>query len=281
MLQSRTVADAAARGAASRAVRQRTIAAVPGASSRPRRDARRQLRDFAVPGGRLSQVLLALLLVLAAGAFARAEQLKLERSPIAAPHVRQVFSARCNGGSRCTGHALLRFRLRHAGVVALAVVDDSGTVVRHLMGPRRLPRGTVRLRWNGRTDAGRLAPDGRYRLRVELRSLGRTITIPDRFVLDNTWPTAHITGVAQRRIHGAIRVTVRWASSEHLAAAFLVARRGAAPGGRVIALRRGHRGQAVWDAHGVQPGLYRLVLVGSDAAGNVVVRPPAVTVRLR
>ena len=50
--------------------------------------------------------------------------------------------------------------------------------------------------WDGRTASGRLAPDGDYHLRVDLRSLDRTITIPDPVVLDNTPPVVTIKSPA-------------------------------------------------------------------------------------
>jgi hypothetical protein len=249
-------------------------------SSRQRRAALRQLRDDAKPAARLSQAVLGILLLVAAVAFVRAEQLKLEHGPIAGPHVHTVFSARCNGGAKCVRQALLRFRLRRPAVVSLAIVDADGRVVRRLGPARQRPRGTVRARWNGRTEAGRVAPDGRYHLRVDLRSLGRVVTIPDAIVLDSTWPRAHITSLRSRRVRGGVRIEVRYATSEPLHSSFLVLRRGAAPGGQVLLLRRGHHGIAAIVARGLAPGRYRLELHASDAAGNAVARPPARVVTL-
>ena len=71
-------------------------------------------------------------------------------------------------------------------------VDDTGRRRLRLrpQQPRRLspampghrratrPKGPVHTSWDGRTASGRLAPDGDYHLRVDLRSLDRTITIP-------------------------------------------------------------------------------------------------------
>jgi FlgD Ig-like domain len=229
------------------------------------------------PSARLSQVLLGVLLVIAAAGFARAEQLKLERSPVAGPKVRQTFSARCNGGARCAGHATLSFALRHPERASVAIVDEDGDVVRRLLPARDLPKGRVRLRWDGRTDAGRLAADGPYRVRVELPS--RTITIPDRIVLDNRWPTARITSAHVRTVNGRRQVVVIYRSSEPVRG-FILVRAGPSPRDRALALRRARRGHAVWRVHGAAPGPYRVELHAADAAGNLLVRSPSVVVTL-
>src|SRR5947209_8722850 len=135
------------------------------------------------PRDLLPHVVLALLLLAPAVTFLHTEQLKLGHAPIGRPHVGPPFSPGCAVGPRCTAgaarRATVRFLLRRPGRVALAVVDHAGRVVRSLGPARELPRGWVRTSWDGRSDAGALAPDGIYRLRVELVSLGRSITIHD------------------------------------------------------------------------------------------------------
>jgi hypothetical protein len=229
------------------------------------------------PSARLVQILLGVLLAISALAFARAEQLKLERSPISATNVPRAFSVRCSGSPRCAGLAKLSFVLRRAERVSLAVVDDDGRVVRHLAGSRQLPKGRVRVRWDGRTDASRIAPDGRYRLRVVLPS--RTITITDPMLLDDTPPTARITEASVERVAGLRQVRVRYQSSEPVKG-FLVVRTGPSPSDRPLALRRARRRHGVWRVHGAPPGRYRIELHAADAAGNLLARVPSVVVTL-
>ena len=70
------------------------------------------------------------------------------------------------------------------------IVDHSGEPVRRLVSDRHL--GAYRkfgtLRWDGKTDAGRIAPDGIYRVRVILRSQDRSVIVPKSFRLDTTPP---------------------------------------------------------------------------------------------
>jgi FlgD Ig-like domain len=140
---------------------------------------------------RIATVLVGVLIAAAAVAFLRAEQLKLERSPVAKPSIQKFFSATCTAGTRhCSPshRAALSFTIRRPATVALAIVDGDGNVVRKLSGPVSHPKGVIRTSWDGRTASGQLAPDGDYHLRVELRSLDRTITIPNPVVLDDTPP---------------------------------------------------------------------------------------------
>jgi hypothetical protein len=216
---------------------------------------------------RTATVVVGVLIAAAAAAFLRAEQLKLERSPVASPSIQKYFSATCTAGTRhCnpSHRAALSFTLRRAATVALAVVDADGHVVRELSGPAARPKGVVRTSWDGRTDAGRLAPDGDYRLRVALPSLGRTITIPDPVVLDDTRPVVTLESAP-----GA--VPVRYGVSER-ARVWAVARiagftgHGDAP----RASFRGRDGVVNFKpARKIPAGTpISLVLVALDAAGN-------------
>src|SRR6187401_498917 len=87
---------------------------------------------------RTATVVVGVLIAAAAAAFLRAEQLKLERSPVASPSIQKYFSATCTAGTRhCdpSHRAALSFRLRRPATVSLAIVDPSGHVVRQLTGP--------------------------------------------------------------------------------------------------------------------------------------------------
>ena len=166
---------------------------------------------------RIATLLVGVLIAASAVAFLRAEHLKLERSPVAKPSIQKFFSATCLAGTRhCSPshHAALSFTIRRPATVALALVDGDGHVVRRLSGPVAHPKGVIRTSWDGRTASGRLAPDGDYHLRVELRSLDRTITIPNPVVLDDTPPVITVRSpagdtpvryrVSERALRGSI-----------------------------------------------------------------------------
>ncbi|MDX6630850.1 MAG: hypothetical protein QOH00_3096, partial [Gaiellales bacterium] len=101
------------------------------------------------------------LLAASAGAFALAQLLKLERSPIEAirvdptpnhgrgqldRHDSALFSPRC--AAPCQASAQVRFRVHTSGPVTAQVVGPGGTLVRNL-GRLPHPRGLVTASWNG------------------------------------------------------------------------------------------------------------------------------------
>ena len=56
------------------------------------------------------------------------------------------------------------------------MLDADGDEVRELLGSRHVATGElVRLKWDGRTDDGTRAPDGRYRYRITLQHEGRSV----------------------------------------------------------------------------------------------------------
>lgn len=228
---------------------------------------------------RTATVLVGVLIAAAAAAFLRSEQLKLERSPIASPSIQKYFSATCAAGTRhCdpSHRAALSFRLRKPATIALAIVDADGHVVRRLGGPVPKPTGTVTTSWDGRSASGRLAPDGDYRLRVELRSLDRTITIPDPVVLDDTPPVITLESPAGT-------VPVRYHVSER-ARVWGVARASnfTGHGDPPRASFRGHNGVVHFKrARQLPPGTpITLVLVALDAAGNASAIVPVPGLRM-
>ena len=138
------------------------------------------------------------LIVAAGAAFARAEQLKLIRAPVAAPVVTRSFSPVCTPGPRCQHVAGIRFHLRTPERVAIAIINHSGTTVRMLTPAAGVPhgKGPVSTVWNGDTAAGARAPDGHYRVRLVLEPGGRTFILPEPLILDTTPPRLRLTVVA-------------------------------------------------------------------------------------
>lgn len=229
-----------------------------------------------MPRQRTGIVIIGVLLAASGLAFLRAEQLKLDRSPVGGTHVQKYFSNTCriHPGTRCTSHsALLSFRLRSPGRVALAVSDSSGRIIAHLTpaSGRLLGRGRVDARWDGRTDAGAAARQGIYHLRVDLLSLHRAITIPDPIELDITAPT--LTLLSRR---GAI--PVRYSTSEP-AAVYVRARGLGAAAGR-SAIYRGRGGRVHFRRTRLAGAEVRVTMVAVDRAGNTSARLSAGSLRL-
>jgi broad specificity phosphatase PhoE len=92
------------------------------------------------------------------------------------------------------------FRLREDDDVSVEVVDADGDTVRTLADDRFLRAYTpTRFRWDGRDDAGRSVPDGRYRLRIALRREGRAGVQARVTVKDTVPPRPRVISVGPSR----------------------------------------------------------------------------------
>ena len=106
-------------------------------------------------------------LVLVAGtaaAFALAERLKLERSPVVPTSFTREFSPVCDCD---TATATLNLRFRRPETVTARIVTPSGDVVQTLAERERVDPGSTAYVWDGRDAAGTIVPDGRYLLRLD------------------------------------------------------------------------------------------------------------------
>ena len=228
------------------------------------------------------------LLAASAGAFALAQVLKLERSPIEAiqvdptpnhdrgtldRHDSALFSPRCT--QPCLAAAELRFRVHTSGAVRAEVVASGGRVVRNL-GVLPHSGGRVVARWNGRDVAGNVAPDGSYRLKVSLS--GRRIELLNPLTLDTAVRLIG-TNVSRRVISPDCdsygdRVTVVVRGREQLTRVQLQVRKGAQ---LVRTVRVGRRARSLavsWPPYDgkrcteAPDGRYHLRLVVRDVPGN-------------
>jgi hypothetical protein len=228
------------------------------------------------------------LLAASAGAFALAQLLKLERSPIEAiqvdptpnhgrgqldRHDSALFSPRC--AAPCLASAQVRFRVHTSGPVTAEVVGPGGAVVRDL-GRLPHPGGRVTASWNGRDAAGKLAADGSYRMKVSLS--GRHIELLNPLSLD-TAVRVLSTNVSRRVIspdcdsHGD-RLSVVVRGGEQLAGLALQVRQG----GRLVrTVRVKSRARALaisWPPRAdkrcttAPDGLYTLRVIARDVPGN-------------
>jgi hypothetical protein len=157
--------------------------------------------------------------------------------------------------------------------VAVQVVDDEGQIVRHLVPEKRVK--AIGLRWNGRTDAGKVAPDGHYRFRLDLAH--RTVVMPNVLTLDTKAPVVRVR-VANRTFSPdgdgrRDRVFVSYASPDQLFdVRLLVSRAGKTE--TVHAGRRRTGFRLTWPTTGagkdatLPEAQYQLRLVGRDLAGN-------------
>ena len=228
------------------------------------------------------------LLAASAGAFALAQLLKLERSPIEAisvdptpnhgrgvldRHDSALFSPRC--AAPCLPSAQVHFRVHTSGPVSAEVIGPGGSVVRNL-GRLPHPGGRVSASWNGRDAAGKLASDGSYRLKVSLS--GRHIQLLNPLSLDTAVRVLG-TNVSRRVIspdcdsHGD-RVTVVVRGREQLAGLALEVRQGSRLV-RTVRVKSRARALAIsWPPRAgkrcttAPDGRYLLRVIARDVPGN-------------
>jgi hypothetical protein len=232
---------------------------------------------------RLPQTLIVLVLLVAtAAAFAVTERLKLERSPITGTRVDRLFSPVCECARDV---AVISFVLRERSVVTVDVLDAGGASVRTLVRERDEVRGRVSYIWDGRDEADRVVAEGRYRPRVQIEEHGRTIVLPNPIRVDTTAPRVRFTEVSPRVLSPdgdgrSDRVTATYQVDERARAMLLVDGTR-----RVLGRFRPHSGRLVWfgriNGRPVRPGTYELRLRAFDRAGNRSRRTRFVPVRVR
>lgn len=209
-------------------------------------------------------ILVLLILAATAAAFVVTEDLKLEPDPIAAPKITRIFSPVC----RCDQQvARIAFRLKEPDTLTLTIADSTGRDIRTLLRDARFRPGSHQFGWDGRNDAGRVVPEGRYEARVRLEKLGRVIAFPGGIRVDKARPKIRATHVSRRVISPdddgrGDAITIRYQASEPSHALLLV------NGKRRAFTRLRPQGAIRWAPKRFRTGLQRLQLAAVDAAGN-------------
>jgi len=154
-----------------------------------------------VPNSVLVRVVFGVLVLATSAAFLVAQRLKRSTPIIEGVYYARYIAPACRP---CSPHArrvvTISFTLRDAGRVTATLVNSAGDDVRTLVGDRRLRKGRHNYRWAGKSDAGTLAPDGPYRLRVTMRDQARSVTAARVLILDTTPPRPHIVAVTPHEI---------------------------------------------------------------------------------
>ena len=151
---------------------------------------------FAAPVPRLLSTLLVVgLLGGTAAAFAITQGLKLEKSPITAPHVDKLFSPVCDCDE---GRRQSRFRLRKRRHDDRTVITPDGEPVATIANHSSAAGSSALRRWNGRdwpgaVVAGRACTSSGVHLRQH-----QTITLPNTIMVDTTPPMITIKRVVPR-----------------------------------------------------------------------------------
>lgn len=208
-------------------------------------------------------------------AFTYTEALKLDRSPVGGARFDRWLSPVCGCPHES---AALSFELREAERIAVAVVDGDDERVRLLSSGVSRPPGRVTFTWDGRDDAGRVVPDGAYRLRIRLLDERRRIVVPEDVNVDTRAPVVRLRSISPAILSPGEALVVRYRSDERGVPVLL------ADGDEVLRARRrppgGHRVRwpAAVDEAVLAPGAHSVALAVEDAAGNRSEPTVAVTI---
>jgi hypothetical protein len=140
-----------------------------------------------------ARIAFALLVCATFAAFFAAQELKSKPPRVQHLQVTGFFSPNRDGRF---DRARASFVLQRGDDVTATVVDHAGDDVRVLVPDRRLSAGRrMRLVWDGRLADRRLAPDGTYRIRLNLRRQGRAVLLPRNIVKDTRPPHVLVTSI--------------------------------------------------------------------------------------
>jgi flagellar hook assembly protein FlgD len=234
---------------------------------------------------RLTAGVFAVLVLATFGAFFVAQRLKNAPPVLGQIGVRGVFSPNGDGRFDVTR---LTFRVKETDTVSVAVLDVNGDEVRELLGGRHVAKGTlVRLKWDGRTDEGTRAPDGRYRYRITLQHKGRSVVLASSVRIDTTPPHPRVTSIGPRHEFGPELLPTQEGGDAvvHLDApgrkpVVRLFKTGPGPT-RLVRQEKLPDATTVWHWNGltpsgrpVSPGTYLVAIETRDEAGNRGLSPP-------
>lgn len=141
----------------------------------------------------LARLVFALLVVASFGAFFLTQRLKHTPTAVQRVMMTPFFSPATSGVHQVER---VSFRIKSSDYVTVTVLDSTGDEIATLAQNRYLRRYTqLSLTWSGRTESGRRAPDGEYRVRVRLRNQGRSVVSPRVFRLDTVPPRPRVTSI--------------------------------------------------------------------------------------
>jgi len=234
---------------------------------------------------RLAAGVFGVLVVATFGAFFLAQRLKNSPPVVGEIGVFPFFSPNSDGRF---DKARLTFRPKETDDITVAVLGSSGDEVRQLLSSRHVRAGElVRLLWDGRTNDGGRAPDGRYRYRITLRHEGRSVKLGSSVRLDTTPPRPRVTSVGPFKTPGPEILPLADGSSAevHLQApgykpVIRLFKTGPGATRKVLEDDTLQDGATEWLWNGtvegrpVSPGTYLVTIETRDKAGNRGLSPP-------
>jgi N,N-dimethylformamidase beta subunit-like, C-terminal/FlgD Ig-like domain len=231
---------------------------------------------------RTARAVFILLVGATVAAFFTAQRLKGEPAVAKVRSLVHVFSP---NGDHFKDINRFYVELRERAEVSVDVVDASDDAVRRLADDATVsPQKPLQLRWDGRTDDGKIVPDGRYRVRVTLRRQGRSVTVPRTTLVDTRPPRPRVRAVKPGSIigpvAGPVQIEVGSVSRRLSKRARIYRVDGGSP--RVVAElplvtdTRTLEWNGQVDGKPAPPGIYLVQVIARDRAGNEGTAPAKV-----
>ena len=214
----------------------------------------------------LTTVTLLGLLVATAAAFAITERLKLTKSSVYGTQVSRYLAPGCQCA---TSKATVRIKLRHTGHVTVTIANSAGHEIATIGSDVLMRAGVPKaFPWDGRTDAGVMAPDGVYYPWVHLPR--RTLRFLNRITLDTKAPKVLSASLGKPVLFAGPgnTIAIKYTLSEKAHAVVYLGRH------RIIQSRLRHeRDKVKWAGtlagSPLPAGTYDLSVAAEDLAGNV------------
>jgi flagellar hook assembly protein FlgD len=168
--------------------------------------------------------------------------------------------------------------VRKADDLTVDIVDSKGNQVRRLVDKLHVePFRPRRVRWDGRSDDGQIAPDGFYQVRVTMNRTGLSVLVPAKLRIDTRPPRPYVRSVGPAPVlpTGAGDVLVRVARISRRTPATVSVWRTDLPEPKRVAEGQVRPGLHRWhwdgkvDGAPAPAGTYLFQVAVRDAAGNL------------
>jgi flagellar hook assembly protein FlgD len=126
----------------------------------------------------LAAVAFALLVVATLASFAYSQRVKRDPQVIDKFKIAGKKTNAFTPAGPCHKRVRLKFRTTTSNEATVEIIKPGGEVVRHLAHEFLKRYSYHAFHWNGKDDAGKIQPVGRYRLRVTLEDEERELTLP-------------------------------------------------------------------------------------------------------
>jgi hypothetical protein len=147
----------------------------------------------------------AVVIVATALSFGLAQRLK-RNPPLVDPKEVHAITLFSPGLANAAARGRFSFKLKRTDVGTIVVTNLAGDEIRTIAKDVPMASGKqIKSSWNGAQSSGKPAPDGRYRVQIQLEKVGRAVLLPFTFTLDTTPPSPKLLSIGPEKTGAAPR----------------------------------------------------------------------------